>query len=95
MYIILLKFSENKHRAGAFMDAHKAWIKRGFGENVFLLAGSLQPNVGGVLLAHNSSLEDIQIMVDEDPFVQENIVTAEILEVTPAQTEERMKFLLD
>ena len=43
MFVLLLKFSENKDRAAAFMQGHKDWIKRGFDEGVFLLAGSLQP----------------------------------------------------
>ena len=51
MFIVLLKFSRNKARAGQFMDGHKEWIKRGFDDGVFLLAGSLQPNLGGAIAA--------------------------------------------
>ena len=43
MFIVLLKFSDNKAKAGQFMDSHKAWLKRGFDDGVFLLAGSLKP----------------------------------------------------
>lgn len=95
MFIVLLKFSGNKGQAGQFMDGHKAWIKRGFEDGVFLLAGSLQPNLGGVILAHNTSLPEIQSRVKGDPFVVENVVSAEILEVTPAKVEERLQFLFD
>ena len=41
MFIILLKFSENKSKAGDHMDGHNQWIKQGFEDGVFLLAGSL------------------------------------------------------
>ena len=51
MHIILLKFSTHKRRAGQFMDAHKAWLKRGFDDGVFLLAGSLEPEQGGGIRA--------------------------------------------
>ena len=47
MFIVLLKFSDNKVKTGQFMEGHKAWIKRGFDDGVFLLVGSLQPNSGG------------------------------------------------
>jgi hypothetical protein len=47
MFIALLEFSDNKARAGQFMEGHKQWIKRGFEDGVFLLVGSLQPNMGG------------------------------------------------
>jgi len=76
------------------MEGHKEWIKRGFDDGVFLLVGSLQPNMGGGIVAHNTSLSDLQSRVNGDPFVAENIVSAEILEITPSQTDERLKFLL-
>ncbi len=95
MFIVLLKFSSNKSQAGQFMEGHKAWIKRGFDDGVFLLVGSLQPNLGGGIVAHNTSLPDLQNRVNDDPFVAENVVTAEILEIEPSRVDERLKFLLD
>jgi len=94
MFIVLLKFSDNKGQAGQFIEGHKQWIKLGFDDGVFLLAGSLQPNLGGSIVAHNTSLQDLQRRVDGDPFVAENIVRAEILEITPSKTVERLNFLL-
>jgi len=95
MFIILLKFSDNKNQASESMDGHKEWIKCGIDDGVFLLVGSLQPNLGGGILAHNTSLADLQSRVDGDPFVAKNVVNAEILEITPSLTDERLKFLLD
>jgi uncharacterized protein YciI len=93
MFIVLLKFSDNKAQAGKFMEGHKAWIKRGFDDGVFLLSGSIQPSSGGTILAHNISPSDLQRLVNNDPFVAENVVSAEILEITPGQTDERLAFL--
>lgn len=33
MFIVLLKFSDNKEQAGQFMEGHNAWLKRGFDED--------------------------------------------------------------
>ena len=95
MFIVLLKFSANKDQAYRLMDRHKEWIKRGFDDGVFLLAGSLQPELGGGIVAHNTSLPALQSRVNDDPFVAGNVVRADILEVTPSKTDERLKFLLD
>jgi len=95
MFIILLKFSDNKPQAGQFMQTHKDWIKRGLEDGVFLMSGSLQPNMGGGIMAHNTTLEALQNRVNDDPFVAHNIVTAEILEITPSLTDERLQFLQD
>ena len=95
MFIVQLKFSVNKAQAGQFMDGHNEWIKRGFDDDVFLLVGSLQPNLGGGIVAHNTTLEELQGRVKADPFVAEGVVSAEILEITPAKADERLQFLLD
>lgn len=95
MFIVLLKFSDNKNQAGQFMDGHNEWLKRGFDDGVFLMAGSLQPNQGGSVVAYNTSLQELQDRVNNDPFVAENIVSAEILEITPAKADERLQFLCE
>ena len=95
MFIVLLNFSDNKGRAGQFMEGHKQWLKRGFDDGVFLLAGSLQPNRGGGIVAHNTSLPELQSRVSDDPFVVENVVTAEILEIAPSKADARLQFLLN
>jgi uncharacterized protein YciI len=95
MFVVLLKFSDNKGQAGQFMEGHKEWIKRGFEDGVFLVAGSLQPNLGGGIVAHNASLLDLQSRVNDDPFVVEKVVSAEIFEITPAKADARLNFLLD
>jgi uncharacterized protein YciI len=77
------------------MQGHKEWIKRGFDDGVFLLVGSVQPNLGGGIVAHNTSLSDLQSRVNDDPFVAENVVSAEILEIAPSRIDERLEFLLD
>lgn len=94
MYIVLLKFSGKKALAGQFMDGHKSWLNKGFDDGVFLVAGSLQPNQGGGIVAHNTSLEELQRRVNEDPFVEEDVVAAEIMEITPAKVDERLSFLM-
>lgn len=95
MFVVLLKFSANKSLAGQFMEGHKDWIKRGFDDGVFLLVGSLQPNSGGAIVAHNTSLADIQKRVNTDPFVAQSVVKAEIIEIAPSRTDERLKFILN
>ena len=94
MFVVLLKFSVNKARAGQFMDGHKVWIKQGFDDGVFLLVGSLQPDGGGGIVAHNTTLSNLQARVSDDPFVAENVVSAEILEIMPAKADARLSFLL-
>jgi uncharacterized protein YciI len=94
MFVVLLRFSNNKSHAGQFMQDHNEWIKRGLDDGVFALVGSLQPNAGGAIIAHNTSFSELQERVNADPFVKHEIVRVEILEITPAKADERLKFLV-
>jgi uncharacterized protein YciI len=94
VFVVLLRFSDHKDKASQFLEGHKEWIKRGFADRVFVLAGSLQPNLGGAIVVHNTSLEDLQSRVSRDPFVAENVVSAEILEIAPSRADVRLNFLL-
>ncbi|WP_299471865.1 YciI family protein [uncultured Roseibium sp.] len=93
MFVVTLTFADNKARAGELMEGHKDWIKKGFDQGLFLMVGSLQPNAGGGIIAHNTTREDLEAFVAEDPFVAEQVVKAEILEITPARLDERLQFL--
>ena len=93
MFIVLLRFSANRAEAGQFMQAHNEWLGRGFDDGVFAMAGSLQPEAGGVILARGASLTELRARVDEDPFVAADVVSAEILEFTPGRSDARLAFL--
>lgn len=93
MFVVLLRFSGDRAQAARFMEDHNAWIRRGFEDGVFLLSGSLQPKLGGAILAHNTSLADLRERVNADPFVAHGVVGADILDIAPSRTDERLAFL--
>lgn len=93
MFIVFLRFSDNRAKATQFMEGHNAWIKDGFDGGIFLMVGSLQPNAGGAILAHNISREDLETLVQKDPFVTERVVSAEVHEISPGRVDERLLFL--
>ncbi|EEP72916.1 hypothetical protein E1258_08720 [Micromonospora sp. KC207] len=94
MYVVLLRFSDNKAAAPQHMAGHNAWIQQGLDDGVFLLVGGIAPGQGGAVLAHNTTPADLEVRVKADPFVAENVVTAEIIEITPGAADERLAFLL-
>lgn len=94
MFLVQLRFADDRSQAAQHMDGHKAWIARGFADGVFLLVGSLKPNLGGVVVAHKTSLAELERRVEEDPFVAHGIVSAEIIEIAPTRADERLGFLL-
>ncbi len=93
MFIVTPRFSNNRDMASHLMGGHKEWLQHGFDDGVFLLAGSLKPDLGGAIMAHNISRADLESRMNGDPFVAEKVVEAEILEIAPARMDERLAFL--
>ncbi len=93
MFVIFLRFTVDKERAPLFMALHNAWLRQGFDDGVFLLAGGLDAGQGGAILAQGESLNAIRSCVAADPFVIEGIVTPDIHAIAPGRTDARLDFL--
>ncbi|SIT90675.1 hypothetical protein SAMN05421665_3184 [Yoonia rosea] len=93
MFIIFLRFSENKSAAPDFMPAHNEWIAKGFGDGIFQCVGSLTPEGGGAILAAGENREEIERRINADPFVEHNVVVAQIAEVDVKKTTPALDFL--
>ncbi len=94
MFIVLMTFAENKALVDEYMGVHGAWVKQGIDEGVFLLAGTMKSGSGGAIMAFNTSLSALQNRVSKDPFVVNDIVTAEIVEIEPRLASEKLAFLV-
>jgi hypothetical protein len=86
--VAALRFPENKSKAGEFMDGHNPWIRQGFEGEAPLLAGSLQAESGGVIIARNILMPGLLKRVSHDPSAAENVVNAEMLEIDPGRADE-------
>ena len=93
MFVVLLKFSTQKSRAGEFMAEHKAWLQRGFDEGIFLASGSLQGQAGGCVMAHGLDAAALRQRLNEDPFVVHDVVSTEVIDVALSRSEPRLDFL--
>ena len=93
MFIVLLKFGENRSSAPEHMQGHKDWLEAGFAEGVFIAAGSLQPGLGGGILAMSDSRDEVEARIGEDPFVIHRVVEPEVIEFDPSRLDDRLAFL--
>ncbi len=57
------------------------------------MGGSRKSHLGGGIVALETSRADRGTFVEKDPFVAEQVVTAEVLEITPAHLDDRLEFL--
>jgi uncharacterized protein YciI len=93
MFVIFLRFTENKHLASKHMDGHNDWIRQGITDAVFLLTGSLSGGQGGAIIVHGLTRTDLDRRLEADPFVAERIVAPEIIEIEPSMVDHRLAFM--
>ncbi|WP_017906720.1 YciI family protein [Pseudomonas asplenii] len=83
MFAITLSYIRPLEQVKVHLEAHKAWLVRFIEAGSILFAGPLQQG-GGFILAQGERLGDIELMLTEDPFVVEQLVTFEIQCCEPA-----------
>lgn len=90
-FMIILRFTDDETRAGELMEAHMAHIRQGFDEGIFLVGGPITQKQGGGLIARGVSRDEIEYRVATDPFVKEQVVQAEIIEIEALYIDKQME----
>lgn len=85
MYIVFLRFSQNRAQAGQWMAEHNKWLADGFAAGDFAIAGSLENSQGGVLIARDMEQSALLEKVGQDPFVLHGVVAAEVHRFKPSR----------
>ena len=93
MFIAFLKYSTNKTAASEHMPDHGKWISQGFEDGIFHLAGALDNDAGGFIIAHGESRDAFEARIQADPLVVHQVVDAEIHEIDPKKTTQALEFL--
>lgn len=85
MFVIELIYSAELSEIDAHMPAHVAFLKKHYASGAFLVSGRKIPRDGGVILALGESRQQIQTIVEEDPFHQHGLAEFRIIEFRASQ----------
>ncbi len=80
MFVVRLTYEKPLGEIDRLMRPHVAFLEECFRAGVFLAAGRQQPRTGGVILATGDSQEDLETIMQHDPFMQAGAASYEIVE---------------
>ncbi|GJD32456.1 hypothetical protein PMNALOAF_3729 [Methylobacterium adhaesivum] len=80
MIVVSLTYVKSTAEADQHMEAHMAWVKRGYAEHGFLASGRKVPRTGGVIFARGPRAA-VEAYVATDPFHVHGIAEFEITEI--------------
>lgn len=85
MFVIELIYKVDLAEIDAHMTAHVAFLKKYYAAGNFLVSGRKIPREGGIILAVGKSRQQIQAIVQEDPFCARGLADVRIIEFRASQ----------
>lgn len=84
MFVIILTYTQPLSVVDQFVSEHRAFLERHYATGQFVLSGRQEPRTGGVILATGSNRDDIERILQEDPFHRENVAEYDIIAFVPS-----------
>jgi uncharacterized protein YciI len=91
MLIIDLKYIVPLEKIDSHMTAHVKFLKKYYDKNIFIASGRKVPRTGGIILARGASREEIEKIIQEDPFCAHHLAEFTITEFQTSQVHPHFK----
>lgn len=85
MFIIILTYQKDLTVVEAYLAQHRAYLDEHYASGCFIASGRQEPRIGGVILARASRKEEVEEVVQRDPFFQHGIASYQIIEFIPTK----------
>ncbi|MDD2438411.1 MAG: YciI family protein [Parabacteroides sp.] len=95
MYIVSLTYKASLEAIDKELNNHIDYLKKQYAAGNFLASGRKIPRNGGVILAKAQSREELDEILKQDPFNQNNLADYEVIEFVPSMTSKELNYLLE
>jgi uncharacterized protein YciI len=85
MFVIELAYKADLAEIDAHMAAHVIFLKKYYASGNFLVSGRKVPRDGGTILAVGKSRQQIEAIVQQDPFYTRGLADFRIIEFRASQ----------
>ena len=95
MFVIELTYKAALPEIDAHMAAHVIFLKKYYASGNFLVSGRKVPRDGGIILAVGKSREQIEAIIQEDPFYQRGLADFRIIQFRASQRADDIQQRID
>ena len=88
MFIISLTYKCQLEDVDKHLDAHVTYLKREYAKGHFIASGRKIPRTGGVILSNVKTKNELEVILEKDPFYQEGVAEYDIIEFIPSMVAE-------
>jgi uncharacterized protein YciI len=83
MFIVLLHYVQPLTLIEKYLQEHRDFLDKHYTAGHFIASGAQVPRIGGVILAKNLNREELNTVLNEDPFHRERLATYKVIEFSP------------
>ncbi|GAB4093621.1 YciI family protein [Flaviaesturariibacter terrae] len=84
MFLINLTYRVSPDVVDTHLDAHRAFLDRGYAAGIFIFSGPKEPRSGGIILARGD-YDSVLRLISEDPFYVNSIAEYHVQEFQPTK----------
>jgi uncharacterized protein YciI len=95
MFVIELIYKADLKQIDAHMAAHVRFLKKYYASGNFLVSGRKIPRDGGIILAVGNSRQEIEAIIQEDPFHEHGLADFRVIEFRASQRAEDIQNRID
>ncbi len=94
MFIINLTYKTELERVDEFLNEHIDYLNKQYELGNFIASGRKIPRTGGIILSNLNSKNEIESIINKDPFKIHDLANYEITEFIPTKTSQELSFLI-
>ena len=85
MYLLILSYKKGLDVVEKHLEAHNVYLNKYYQQGNFIASGRRNPRIGGVIICRANNIEEVQILICEDPFYKFEIADYKIIEFEPTK----------
>jgi len=86
MFIVSLTYIVDLEEVDKLLPKHVTYLKAQYEKNNFIASGRKVPRTGGIIFSKIDNLEELQKVLNQDPFKIHNLAKYDIQEFIPSMT---------
>ncbi|MEQ8198734.1 MAG: YciI family protein [Clostridiaceae bacterium] len=94
MFILNLTYIKPINDVEKNLPLHISFLDKYYTNDKFICSGRKNPRTGGIILCNAESIDEVNIIISEDPFYQKKIANYEIVEFLPTKYAANFKYFI-
>jgi len=91
MFILNLTYVKPIDEVEKYLSSHVSFLDKYYNSGKFICSGRKNPRTGGIILCNAENMNEVNAILEEDPFYKEKIARYEIIEFFPTKYVENFK----